>query len=107
MGMTRGALPGRRIATQSARNRKAYRVQETIPTPHVLLVRLCSPCVRKPSASSRATCCALKLLFHCVCNDRQPGTAHVSPNALTQLPTVYCEGVWYRVLATTKTGVSH
>ncbi len=38
MGMTRGALPRRRIETQGARNRKVYKVKETLPTPHVLLV---------------------------------------------------------------------
>ena len=43
MGMTRGALPGRRIATQSARNGKVYQVKDTMSTPHVLLVRLGSP----------------------------------------------------------------
>lgn len=39
VGMTRGALPQRRIETQGARNRKVYKVKETLPTPHVLLVR--------------------------------------------------------------------
>jgi len=38
VGMTRGALPRRRIETQGARNRKVYKVKETLPTPHVLLV---------------------------------------------------------------------
>ena len=37
--MTRGALPQRRIESQCARNRKTYRVKETLPTPHVMLVR--------------------------------------------------------------------
>ena len=41
--MTRGALPQRRIETQGRVNRKVYKVKETLPTPHVLLVRLYRP----------------------------------------------------------------
>lgn len=51
VGMTRGALPGRRIATQGARNGKVYRVKDTLSTPHVLLVRLHSP-------SCETRCCS-------------------------------------------------
>ena len=67
MGMTRGALPRRRIETQGARNRKVYKVKETLPTPHVLLVRLC---FHSDSNCQMCPCCA---------SDRIRGGAHHAP----------------------------